>query len=123
MRSGVMRIRHKSRFRWRIISWPAANGIRCVKPSRATDIPSCTYSAMASWSERKAAISYAPSHVEKRGLARALHDNIKSIDDLIALGRAASEEGEEAVYGHELQHRVLVVSRLVLEVQARYEVI
>src|SRR5579884_4265325 len=122
MRSGVMRIRHKSRFRWRIISWPAANGIRCVKPSRATDIPSCTYSAMASWSERKAAISYAVFCLKKKKLTSALHDNIISIDDLIALGRAASEEGLAAVFGHELQHRVLVVSRLVLEVQARYEV-
>src|SRR3954453_433569 len=33
---------------WRMISWPAANGMRCVNPSRATVIPSRTCSALAS---------------------------------------------------------------------------
>ena len=33
--SGVIRTRVKSRRPWRMISWPAANGMRWVKPSRA----------------------------------------------------------------------------------------
>src|SRR3954454_22600085 len=37
-----------SRRPWRMTSWPAANGMRCVKPSRATASPSWTSSAMAS---------------------------------------------------------------------------
>src|SRR5512139_2337964 len=52
MRSGVMRIRCRSRLRWRMISWPAANGIRWVKPSSAMLAPSCTNSSMASASCR-----------------------------------------------------------------------
>src|SRR4051794_16830865 len=43
-----MRTTVSSRRPWRMISWPAANGIRCVKPSSATVSPSCTCSAMAS---------------------------------------------------------------------------
>src|SRR5678815_1104094 len=46
-----MRIRCRSRLPWRINSWPAANGIRCVKPSSATLAPSSTCAAIASWSE------------------------------------------------------------------------
>src|SRR3954453_4622392 len=37
-----------SRRPWRMTSWPAAKGMRCVKPSRATASPSWTSSAMAS---------------------------------------------------------------------------
>src|SRR3954470_15773789 len=48
MTSGVIRTTVRSRRPWRMISWPAANGIRCVKPSSATVSPSCTCSAMAS---------------------------------------------------------------------------
>src|SRR3954452_20272401 len=48
MTSGVMRTTVRSRRPWRRISWPAANGIRCVKPSSATVSPSCTCSAIAS---------------------------------------------------------------------------
>src|SRR5215472_6726143 len=43
-----MRIRCRSRRPWRMISWPAAKGIRCVKPSSARLWPSCTWVAMAS---------------------------------------------------------------------------
>src|SRR3954468_8864686 len=43
-----MRTSVRSRRPWRMISWPAANGIRCVNPSRATVIPSRTCSAIAS---------------------------------------------------------------------------
>src|SRR5437867_2970908 len=48
MRSGVSRARVRSRFRWRMISWPAAKQIKCVKPSIATVSPSRTSSAIAS---------------------------------------------------------------------------
>src|SRR5437773_3377166 len=48
MRSGVMRASVRSRFRWRMISWPAARPMRCVKPSIATVSPSRTSSATAS---------------------------------------------------------------------------
>src|SRR3954454_11569363 len=47
-RSGVMRISSSSRRPWRMISCPAAKGMRCVKPSIATASPSWTRSATAS---------------------------------------------------------------------------
>src|SRR5579863_5137730 len=43
-----MRMSVRLRRRWRISSCPAANGIRCVNPSSATESPSCTNSAAAS---------------------------------------------------------------------------
>src|SRR3954462_13652688 len=46
--SGVIRTSVRSRLRWRMISCPAATGIRWVKPSRATVSPSWTRSATAS---------------------------------------------------------------------------
>src|SRR6478752_3841081 len=48
MTSGVSRASVRSRRRWRMISWPAENPIRCVKPSMATVSPSRTRSAIAS---------------------------------------------------------------------------
>src|SRR6187401_2148493 len=48
MTSGVRRASVRSRFRWRMISWPAAKQIRCVNPSIATASPSRTRSAIAS---------------------------------------------------------------------------
>src|SRR4051794_6696591 len=48
MTSGVSRARVRSRRPWRMISWPAANPMRCVKPSMATVSPSRTRSATAS---------------------------------------------------------------------------
>src|SRR4029453_10737944 len=47
--SGVMRTSVRSRRPWRMISWPAAWGMRWVNPSRATTSPSCTWAATASW--------------------------------------------------------------------------
>src|SRR3954451_14428804 len=55
MTSGVMRTTVRSRRCWRMISWPAANGIRWVKPSSATVSPSWTYSAIASSRARRSA--------------------------------------------------------------------
>src|SRR3954451_2057204 len=52
MTSGVILTTVRSRRPWRMISCPAANGIRCVKPSSATVSPSCTCSAIASPSDR-----------------------------------------------------------------------
>src|ERR1044071_6919828 len=46
--SGVIRTSVRSRLRWRMISCPAATGIRWVKPSSATVSPSWTSSATAS---------------------------------------------------------------------------
>src|SRR5215203_748425 len=48
MTSGVRRARVRSRRPWRMISWPAANEMRWVKPSMATVSPSRTSVAMAS---------------------------------------------------------------------------
>src|SRR5215831_19625942 len=46
--SGVMRTSVRPRRPWRMISCPAANGMRCVKPSSATVCPSFTNRATAS---------------------------------------------------------------------------
>src|ERR1019366_8853880 len=51
MRSGVIRTRVRSRRCWRMISWPAAKGMRWVNPSIASVSPSCTTAAMPSDSE------------------------------------------------------------------------
>ena len=48
-----MRMRVSRRLRWRMISWPAAWGMRCVNPSMATLSPSRMVSATASASDRK----------------------------------------------------------------------
>src|SRR5919198_1173903 len=48
MTSGVIRMSSSSRRPCRSTSWPAANGIRCVKPSSATLSPSRTSVAIAS---------------------------------------------------------------------------
>src|SRR5215212_3948792 len=53
--SGVMRISSRSRRPWRMTSCPAANGIRWVKPSRATESPSRRSSEIASSSEASSA--------------------------------------------------------------------
>src|SRR5436190_17675539 len=47
----------------RMISCPAANGIRCVKPSSASDWPSRTWRAMASRSERNSTLTKSPALV------------------------------------------------------------
>src|SRR5215211_9368817 len=52
-----MRISSRSRRAWRTSSWPAANGIRWVKPSSATLSPSRTSSATPSVSETSCARS------------------------------------------------------------------
>src|SRR3972149_10635526 len=49
MMSGVARQRVRSFFPWRMISCPAANGIRCVKPARYAVSPSWTNFEIASF--------------------------------------------------------------------------
>src|SRR5450631_3457698 len=61
MRSGVMRISFRPFCPWRITSWAAAKGMRCVKPSMATLLPSRRLSAIASWRERNSAITLSRS--------------------------------------------------------------
>ena len=51
-----MRTSVRSRRPCRMISWPAANGIRCVNPSRATVSPSSTSAAIASSAGRSARV-------------------------------------------------------------------
>src|SRR5215217_8316638 len=58
-----MRIRVSSRFSCRTTSWPAANGIRWVNPSRATLSPSCTRSRTASSSETSSAMVHHSQNV------------------------------------------------------------
>ena len=57
MMSGVIRTSVRSRRRCLITSWPAACGIRWVKPSIATVSPSCTVAAIASASDTISATS------------------------------------------------------------------
>src|SRR5579871_1621737 len=58
MRSGVMRMRVSRLRPWRMISWPAAKGMRWVKPSIAMMSPSRKCSSTASASESMAAMQF-----------------------------------------------------------------
>src|SRR5262245_56807592 len=60
MRSGVMRISVSPLRPWRMISWPAACGMRWVKPSSATVSPSRTADVIASAREEIHAIRNFP---------------------------------------------------------------
>src|SRR5688500_17890360 len=71
MMSGVMRT-SVSPFRfWRMTSWPAAKGMRCVKPSIAIVSPSRTWVAIASFSDRNSGRA-----ISARGLASAADDHV-----------------------------------------------
>src|SRR4051812_15765353 len=85
-----MRISVRSRRPWRMISCPAANGIRWVKPSSARVLPSCTYVAIASDRVRNSAIGAAPLQVEEHGFARALQDDVEGV-----AARAPSRPGQQ----------------------------
>src|SRR5262245_23324971 len=80
-----MRTRCRSRRPWRMISWPAANGIRCVKPSSARHAPSWTYRSIAS---RSVAISIGSTHDRARLLAQVLREVIERGDRLAGGARA-----------------------------------
>src|SRR6476620_3062648 len=88
-----MRIRCRSRFCCRINSWPAAKGIRCVKPSSATLAPLATWVSIASRSERKGIARYSLHH-GARLLAQVLLQVIEGRDRLAGGARALpSAEG------------------------------
>src|SRR5438874_357533 len=78
---------------------------------------------MASRSERNAVIFLAPSDVEERGLARALQDDIKTVDHHFASRLTVGQQGCAPVTRHALQDRVTGVGRLILKVQPRHEVV
>ena len=67
-----MRITLRLRRCWRMISWPAAKGIRCVKPSSATTSPSCTASWIASFNGRICAKVFSLCHGERVGVRPCL---------------------------------------------------
>src|SRR5919106_2764 len=104
-----MRTRVSPRRLWRITSWPAACGIRWVKPSIATVSPSRSDASIASARERNCAIVGLPAlHVEEDRLVRPLHVDVEAVDDaarrLVALRdqRAAAfrrHPGEDGVGG------------------------
>src|SRR5712692_5324248 len=73
MMSGVIRTRVRSRRRCRITSWPAACGIRCVKPSIATVSPSPTLAEIASAS---VTISATPVPHQPNDIERALGEQL-----------------------------------------------
>src|SRR6478736_8340358 len=81
-----MRIRCRSRLPWRISSWPAANGIRCVKPSSATLAPSATCAAIASRSE--SACTRGLLHHRARLLAQVLLQVVEGRDRLAGRSRS-----------------------------------
>src|SRR2546421_11264121 len=97
--------------------------MRWVKPSRATEAPSWTYSAMASCSEGKTVIYLAPLEVEKRRLVRALPNDIKAIDGHIPFSLSSCQQCRSSVSGDNLQYRIAGIAGLVFKVQARHEVI
>jgi hypothetical protein len=68
-----MRISVRSLRRWRIISCPAANGLRCVKPSIANVEPSCTSAAIASRIVVISARNPPPNQLDNRTNWRTLH--------------------------------------------------
>src|ERR1700730_11171770 len=85
-----MRMRVSRFLRWRLISWPAAWGIRWVTPSMATVSPSRMVSATACASDRKRDIAdvlleisvssrvifiYGPRPVRSNGAGKGLHQN------------------------------------------------
>ena len=72
---------------------------------------------------KRSSIYLAPSQVEKRGLARALQDDIKAVNDPRATGLTPGQQRHPPMIGDMLQYRISGVGRLVFEVQARHEVI
>src|SRR5689334_14862272 len=118
-----MRISVRSRLPWRMISCPAAKGIRCVKPSSATVMPSCTVVATASARERKAVIGTL-SQIEKHRLARALQYDVERVDcGTVRSATAVSKERVAPSGGHQGENRIGSVRRLVGKVEPRQQVV
>src|ERR671926_15272 len=100
MMSGVMRTTVRSRRRWRITSWPAATGMRCVKPSKATVSPSPISSA----TESVVLEARDRDYVEKRVRAGVLEQG--TVDLLIELGVGDRLQREGLVHhGVELRYK------------------
>src|SRR6266702_6193525 len=107
MRSGVMRIRVRFLRRWRMTSWPAANGMRWVNPSIATVSPSRRTSSTASARERKRDIEalLCVSHNRSEPVPGACVGDLLCLDQasvgplLLLLGRQLGlrQLGEEAL--------------------------
>src|SRR3990172_6479730 len=73
MMSGVARHRVRSLFPWRMISWPAAKGIRCVKPAR--------YAASPSWTNLEIASFIVMTLWESMGSRSLLGDELETVPD------------------------------------------
>src|SRR3974377_239132 len=83
-----------------MISWPAACGIRWVKPSMATVSPSCTAALMASESDVSCAIAYNPANAKRiYGPYRAGSNGVT------ADGRDANGLGEHVVSATDFHDR------------------
>src|SRR6185503_8294118 len=96
-----MRISASSRRRCRMISCPAACGIRCVKPSSATVSPSRTRAEIASASETISATA-----LTLRGCRRCLRalelGRVLEVDDLVV-----AEELDQAVLADQEAERLV----------------
>src|SRR6266536_2962458 len=69
------------------------------------------------------ACGIAPSQVEKRSLACALQDDIKSVDDRPFNRLAPGQQCRTLFVGDKLQNRILCIGLLIFKVQTSYEVI
>src|SRR6266487_73901 len=69
------------------------------------------------------AFGVAPSQVEKRSLARALQDDIKSVDDRLFNSLAPGQQCRTLFIRDKLQNRILGICWLIFKVQTSYEVI
>src|SRR5574340_1832034 len=81
MMSGVARARVRSFRPWRMISWPAAKGIRWVNPARYAVSPSCTNFAIASRIDMTLLLSMdSRSPLERDELETVAHDALLLVD-------------------------------------------
>src|SRR3982750_3852337 len=107
-----MRMSVCSRRLWRISSWPAACGIRCVKPSSATASPSCTSSRTPS---ARVTISATRELERERVPAAALNRDPAQLGELVQ-HRLAPEPSPARVLHAAERHLRLVADRLVVDV-------
>src|SRR3954447_18814999 len=114
--SGVIRTSVRSRRSCRISSWPAACGIRCVKPSSATVSPPRTSSRTPSARGTRSANSE-----REREAGSALHRDPAELRELVD-DRLAAEASPAGVLDAAERHLRLVADRLVVDVDdARFE--
>src|SRR5262249_32079765 len=109
--SGVIRINSRSRRCCRSNSCPAANGIRCVNPSSATESPSLTTAATPSRSDSSSAIGWILDRILPRGL---LHRNPAQLGELLQRG-APPEAPEAACLDAPKRHLRLVLHGRVVD--------